>query len=96
MSVLHVYFGKSTALYYRRVLRNTWVEAFSTVGNILSIVMGVSLVAIFELSFFLIKYLIIAFKLFIKQNRKQNINKEKKITIGSDAKLELSMSIINT
>ncbi|KAL9894906.1 pickpocket 24 [Glossina fuscipes fuscipes] len=77
MSVLHVYFGKSTALYYRRVLRNTWVEAFSTVGNILSIVMGVSLVAIFELSFFLIKYLIIAFKLFIKQNRKQNINKEK-------------------
>lgn len=29
LSVLRVYFGEPTALYYKRVISNTWVEAFS-------------------------------------------------------------------
>ncbi|KAH8406642.1 hypothetical protein KR222_001547 [Zaprionus bogoriensis] len=57
ISVLRVYFGDPHAQLYMRLLNNEWFEIFSTIGNILSIFMGFSLVAIFETLFFLLKYI---------------------------------------
>ncbi|XP_023166385.2 sodium channel protein Nach [Drosophila hydei] len=57
LSVLRVYFGQPHANFYMRLLNNEWFEIFSTIGNILSIFMGFSLVAIFETLFFFCKYI---------------------------------------
>ncbi|KAM7359471.1 sodium channel protein Nach-like [Cochliomyia hominivorax] len=73
LSVLRVYFGEPTALYYKRVISNTWIEAFSTVGNIVSIFLGFSMVALFEILYFLIKYLSIAVKMFIVNSNDNNL-----------------------
>ncbi|KAH8278519.1 hypothetical protein KR018_004355 [Drosophila ironensis] len=57
ISVLRVYFGDPYAQYYIRLLNNAWFEVFSTIGNIMSIFVGFSMVAIFEILFFLSKYI---------------------------------------
>ncbi|XP_030573973.1 sodium channel protein Nach [Drosophila novamexicana] len=57
LSVLRVFFGQPHAQLYMRLLNNEWFEIFSTIGNILSIFMGFSLVAIFEALFFFCKYI---------------------------------------
>ncbi|XP_073817261.1 pickpocket 22 [Musca autumnalis] len=70
LSVLRVFFDESAAPYYMRLSTNTWVESLSTVGNIVSICMGFSMVAILELLYFFLKYLFLALKKHITQNAK--------------------------
>ncbi|KAH8311971.1 hypothetical protein KR044_008825 [Drosophila immigrans] len=69
ISVLRVYFGEPNAQLYTRLLNNQWFEIFSTIGNILSIFMGFSLVAICELSFFFFKYIYIGCHRILERNR---------------------------
>ncbi|XP_058984612.1 sodium channel protein Nach isoform X2 [Musca domestica] len=70
ISVLKVFFGETAVPYYKRVVTNTWVEATSTVGNIVSICMGFSMVALLEIFYFVVKYLFIALKRYVTQNAK--------------------------
>ncbi|XP_062126004.1 sodium channel protein Nach [Drosophila sulfurigaster albostrigata] len=72
ISVLRVFFGEPHAHLYTRLLNNQWFEIFSTIGNILSIFMGFSLVAIFELSFYFFKYIYIGCNRIIERNRANN------------------------
>ncbi|XP_043652138.1 pickpocket protein 19 [Drosophila teissieri] len=68
ISVLRVYFGEPHAQYYIRLLNNTWFEVFSTIGNIMSIFVGFSMVAIFEILFFLTKYIYEGCHRIVQQN----------------------------
>ncbi|EDV91046.1 sodium channel protein Nach [Drosophila grimshawi] len=61
ISILRVFFGKPNADFYIRLMNNEWFEIFSTIGNILSVFMGFSLVAIFETLFFFCKYIYMSF-----------------------------------
>ncbi|KAH8381332.1 hypothetical protein KR093_002819 [Drosophila rubida] len=72
ISVLRVYFGEPYAQLYIRLLNNQWFEIFSTIGNILSIFMGFSLVAIFEVSFYVLKYIYIGCYRIVERNRANN------------------------
>ncbi|EDW16499.2 sodium channel protein Nach [Drosophila mojavensis] len=77
LSVLRVFFGKPNANYYMRLLNNEWFEIFSTVGNILSIFMGFSLVAIFETLFFICKHIYLGCHRILERGRANS--KEKKL-----------------
>ncbi|KMZ05691.1 sodium channel protein Nach [Drosophila simulans] len=68
ISVLRVYFGEPHAQYYIRLLNNTWFEVFSTIGNIMSIFVGFSMVAIFEILFFFTKYIYEGCHRMVEQN----------------------------
>ncbi|XP_016960071.1 sodium channel protein Nach [Drosophila biarmipes] len=68
ISVLRVYFGDAHAQYYIRLLNNAWFEVFSTIGNIMSIFVGFSMVAIFEVLFFLTKYIYEGCNRMVEQN----------------------------
>ncbi|KAH8383589.1 hypothetical protein KR009_009458 [Drosophila setifemur] len=84
ISVLRVYFGDPYAQYYIRLLNNTWFEVFSTIGNIMSIFVGFSTVAIFEILFFLTKYIYAGCHRIAEQNlldRKAKQLEEKKLYI---------------
>ncbi|XP_054087397.1 pickpocket protein 19 [Zeugodacus cucurbitae] len=78
MSVLRVHFDEPHAMYYKRVLGNTWYEAMCTVGNVTSIFLGFSIVAAFEIGFFVSKYLILAIKAAIRQDEQEHKNGKKK------------------
>ncbi|XP_016998945.2 sodium channel protein Nach [Drosophila takahashii] len=68
ISVLRVYFADAHAQYYIRLLNNAWFEVFSTIGNIMSIFVGFSMVAIFEILFFLTKYIYEGCNRMLEQN----------------------------
>ncbi|KAH8288626.1 hypothetical protein KR054_006750 [Drosophila jambulina] len=68
ISVLRVYFADPYAQYYIRLLNNAWFEVFSTIGNIMSIFVGFSMVAIFEILFFLTKYIYEGCNRIVEQN----------------------------
>ncbi|XP_013101179.2 pickpocket protein 28 [Stomoxys calcitrans] len=68
ISVLRVFFGDTTAQFYRRVLTNAWSKAFCTVGNIVSICMGFSLVAILEMLYFVLKNFFASLKTYVKKS----------------------------
>ncbi|XP_075170517.1 sodium channel protein Nach-like [Haematobia irritans] len=62
LSVVHVYFGVSYAVYYQRFLINSWFETFSYVGNICGIIAGFSLIGIGEVVFFVLQQIFLAFR----------------------------------
>ncbi|XP_016932138.4 sodium channel protein Nach [Drosophila suzukii] len=68
ISVLRVFFADAHAQYYIRLLNNAWFEVFSTIGNIMSIFVGFSMVAIFEVLFFLTKYIYEGCNRMVEQN----------------------------
>ncbi|XP_054729193.1 sodium channel protein Nach-like [Anastrepha obliqua] len=71
MSVLRVYFAQTHAKYYKRMIGNSWYEAVCTIGNVTSIFLGFSVVAIFEIAYFFVKYMALAIKAGIKQNQRK-------------------------
>ncbi|XP_026851125.1 sodium channel protein Nach [Drosophila persimilis] len=84
ISVLRVYFGDQYAQYYIRLLNNAWFEVFSTIGNIMSIFVGFSMVAIFEILYFLSKHIYIGCNRIVEKNhddRKAKELEEKKLFI---------------
>ncbi|KAL7729761.1 hypothetical protein ACLKA6_014627 [Drosophila palustris] len=72
ISVLRVFFGEPHAQLYMRLLNNEWFEIFSTIGNILSILMGFSMVAIFELLYHFFKMFYMACHRIIERNKAKN------------------------
>ncbi|ALC47831.1 CG31105 [Drosophila busckii] len=84
ISLLRVYFGQPSAPLYMRLLSNEWYEIFSTVGNILSVFIGFSMVAIFESLFILCKYIFKSCRQLIRQTSaddKAKAMKSSKLTI---------------
>ncbi|BFF93018.1 sodium channel protein Nach [Drosophila madeirensis] len=84
ISVLRVYFGDQYAQYYIRLLNNAWFEVFSTIGNIMSIFVGFSMVAIFEILYFLSKHIYIGCHRIVEKNhddRKAKALEEKQLYI---------------
>nr|XP_014090434.2 sodium channel protein Nach-like [Bactrocera oleae] len=71
MSVLRIHFDEPYAKYYKRVVGNTWYEALCTVGNVTSIFLGFSIVATFEIGFFTSKYVILAIKSALRQDKQE-------------------------
>ncbi|XP_061394786.1 sodium channel protein Nach-like [Musca vetustissima] len=57
LALLHVYFGVTHGVYYRRFLLNSWFEKFSYIGSICGVLAGFSLVGIGEVIFFVLQQL---------------------------------------
>ncbi|XP_073815281.1 pickpocket 24 isoform X2 [Musca autumnalis] len=62
LAVLHVYFGVSHGVFYRRFLLNSWFELFSYIGSICGVIAGFSLIGIGEVVFFFLQQLFAALR----------------------------------
>ncbi|XP_058984627.1 sodium channel protein Nach [Musca domestica] len=62
LAVLHVYFGVTNGVFYRRFLLNSWFEKFSYIGSICGVIAGFSLIGIGEVIFFVVQQLIMALR----------------------------------
>ncbi|XP_049305455.1 LOW QUALITY PROTEIN: sodium channel protein Nach [Bactrocera dorsalis] len=76
-ALTHVYFGVSHIQIFRRVLKDTWFEVLSFIGNIVSIITGFSLVGICEVLYFICRQLFLAFKSELASERKTKKQKAK-------------------
>ncbi|KAM7359472.1 pickpocket 24 [Cochliomyia hominivorax] len=74
LALVRIFFGETSALYFKRVLVDSWIEIFSHVGNICGIIAGFSLIGICEVIFFCIQQLFRAYRNEVQWdgNRKPN------------------------
>ncbi|XP_018786777.1 PREDICTED: sodium channel protein Nach [Bactrocera latifrons] len=77
-ALTHIYFGVSHIPIFRRVLKDTWFEVLSFIGNIVSIITGFSLVGICEVLYFICRQLFLAFKSEMASERKTKKQKAKR------------------
>ncbi|XP_028897018.1 sodium channel protein Nach [Zeugodacus cucurbitae] len=77
LALTHVYFGVSHIQIFRRVLKDTWFEVLSFIGNIVSIITGFSLIGICEVLYFIARQLFLALKSEMASDRKVKKKKEK-------------------
>ncbi|XP_065357886.1 sodium channel protein Nach [Calliphora vicina] len=81
LALVRIFFGETSAVFFKRVLVDSWFEIFSHVGNICGIIAGFSLIGICEVVFFCIQQLFRAYKNEVQWDGNRRVNADQPLMI---------------